>query len=345
VQRSIPKSILLVKNRAMGDAIMGLGTAQYLRKLFPDCKIIYAIPQWITPLFKQLETEVDEFFELNLKSLDDFLSCYQSLLDLRPDVVMELFQSGRTRKLFGLYSFLTGTPYYAHNHHKKSGPVLDQGQIKSNIQRDLDGAWTYFNGNHDLIPDFLEFCPTAEVKNIKREHKSLCFGIVATRQTKQWPIENYAHLAHLIQYAYPSLKIKIPISSSQDDQRIRQIFLAQNPPDNIEFIQVPLERLPRELNDCSHYIGNDTGIKHLAVAMDIQTLTLFGPEPPTEWHPYHPIKHPFFFREPLGCRTVNAHYCGLSKCGLMDCLTYFTPEMVFERLRELIGGTKAKVIQ
>ena len=85
------------------------------------------------------------------------------------------------------------------------------------------------------------------------------------------------------------------------------------------------------------YIGNDTGLKHLAIALGLKTYTFFGPEPPNEWHPYDQNSHPFFYIEDLECRTQNAHYCGLSECNSMICMD-FKIESVYERVKGDLNG-------
>ena len=103
-------------------------------------------------------------------------------------------------------------------------------------------------------------------------------------------------------------------------------------PANTLFIKEPLAQLPLSLHGCERYIGNDTGIKHLCVALGIPTYTLFGPEPPTEWHPYDSEKHPYYYLSPLECRTKYAHYCDLRNCQSMICLNTLTVESLFKKI-------------
>jgi ADP-heptose:LPS heptosyltransferase len=65
---------------------------------------------------------------------------------------------------------------------------------------------------------------------------------------------------------------------------------------------LPLRTVAAMLRHCSVLAGNDSGPKHLAVAAEIPTVTLFGPEHPFEWHPYPQDRHPYFFIENLSCR-------------------------------------------
>lgn len=327
MEKSIPKTLLVVKNRALGDSVMGLSTLQYLKSLYPDTHLIYTLPKWITPLYENVEIAADEVLPLEWKTAGDWWKSYRQLKEKNIDTVLELFQSGRTAKFFNLWEKIGGPEYHFHNHHEKEGPVHEQGVIKSNIQRDLDGAWTFF-GKSNQPPSFLDLTPMMKVHGEKKDQ--IILGIVATRETKMWPLSFYGRLSHLLKEKYPQTKIIIPLGPG--DQKIKSEIQKSMHPD-CEFLQGPLSQLPLVLNGSKQYIGNDTGLKHICVALGVPTYTLFGPEPPTEWHPYSRKNHPLYFREPLECRTRTAHYCGLNTCDSMICLNEFKPENLLEKIQ------------
>lgn len=326
MEKSIPKTLLVVKNRAMGDSIMTLSTLHYLKDIMPETKILYGVPKWIAPLYENVETHADEIIPLDFSSLTHWWEMKKLLGSHKIDTVLELFQSGRTAKFFKLWSRLGGPRYVAHNHHTSHGPVHDQGKIKSNIQRDLDAAWTFF-GKGTQPPHFLGYPPKVKVHSNTPKDNTIILGVVATRPTKMWPLENYGKLTHLL--SDQGKEIIIPLGPG--DNEIENI-IAPLVSENTKFIKASLDKLPLELAGCERYIGNDTGLKHICVALGIPTFTLFGPEPPTEWHPYDPILHPYYFREPLECRTKIAHYCGLHTCESMICLNEFGPKEVLKRV-------------
>jgi heptosyltransferase III len=57
----------------------------------------------------------------------------------------------------------------------------------------------------------------------------------------------------------------------------------------IERLECPaLERLAAELAGCRAYLGNDSGVSHLAGLVGAHTLALFGPTPAGVWRPLGP---------------------------------------------------------
>jgi heptosyltransferase-2 len=324
------QKLLVAKNRALGDAVMGLATIQYLKSLYPETQIAYAVPAWVAPLFSNVEIAADQIIPLNLGGLKGWMATAKKIHQFRPQAIFELFQSGRGKKFFSLYTSLTRTKYVAHDHHKKAGgPVFDQGVIKAVLQRDLDGAWSFF-GDLSALPNHLDFAPQMTVANIQKK-KRLIIGVVATRATKMWELKNYTDLAKKMS----DYEIAIPLSTSAVDREIERQLIALGAKDLI--VHLSLTDLPRFFAESSAYVGNDTGLKHIAVATGLPTLTLFGPEPPNEWHPYKTDRHHFLYREGLECRTREAHYCGLATCESMICLNQFTPEQVERELRATIS--------
>ncbi|MBH46991.1 MAG: hypothetical protein CME71_02345 [Halobacteriovorax sp.] len=311
--------LLIVKKRALGDSIMGLSSIQYLKSIHPTWKISYAVPAWVYPLYKNTQTAADEIIPIG-SSLDFF----NRLLTLAPSGIHEMHQSGSSAKLLALYAGLKNIPYTFHNHHS-SGPskIIDQGKPKAAIQRDLDGVHAFWG--KDSSPNHLDFAPSLKVSGNKR--KRIILGVVATRETKMWPLPFYKEVAVKLQAA--GFEVAIPLGPS--DQAIERSLVGS------PIVKLPLQQLPQYFSESALYVGNDTGIKHLAVSVGIPTLTFFGPENPSEWHPYDSKVHPYFFREGLECRTRTAHYCALATCDSMICLNQFTPEMVYQKILEMVS--------
>lgn len=328
-------TILLVKNRALGDSVMGLSAVSYLKLLYPKSNIIYAVPQWITPLYSEVSTSADMIYPLKLSTIGGILKLFKDIKDLKVDHIHEMHQSGRGSKIFKLISLFLKIRYTAHNHHLKTKTgVVDQGVILPLIQRDLDGVFSFLGKGER--PKFLEYSPQIGVISATAKNLTIIFGVVATRSTKMWPLANYIELAHLIYKKNPKYQIEIPLSKSNEDKEIKQNLEKLGLPENTSIVEWELKDLPLNFKKASFYIGNDTGLKHLAVAVGIKTYTFFGPEPTNEWHPYSSEVHPYFYQENLSCRTRDLHYCGLSVCDLitenMHCLKFFTAKTIFLKI-------------
>jgi ADP-heptose:LPS heptosyltransferase len=55
---------------------------------------------------------------------------------------------------------------------------------------------------------------------------------------------------------------------------------------NCKLLIADILKVSYTIRDLKFFIGNDSGLRHIAAAFGIKTITLFGTENPVEWHPY-----------------------------------------------------------
>jgi heptosyltransferase II len=329
------RRILLVKYRGLGDAVIGLGALQYLRELAPRSTIFYGVPAWVAPLFTKTRTAADGVIPLSLKTPAGWLALARWLRAEKIDLVYELFRSGRTGTFFSRLAGPLRFDYRFHNHHLREGTqIVDQGVIKPVIQRDLDGIYSLLSDRRER-PHFHRYSPRLEVAPAMAGDYVI-LGVVATRETKCWPLDSFVALARQLAEAYPTMAIRVPLSSSARDREIEEELRSHPLPAQLEFLRLPLAEIPGLIAGARLYVGNDTGLKHVAVAVGVRTITFFGPEPPLEWHPYRRDEHRYFYREQLACRTVKNHFCELTTCASMACMREFGAGAVFSLVKEAL---------
>src|SRR5579862_6745708 len=70
----------------------------------------------------------------------------------------------------------------------------------------------------------------------------------------------------------------------------------------------PLDRVAAVLAHAAGYLGNDSGISHLAAMVGARTVALFGPSDPRQWQPRGAAVH--VFHAPQPCRRCGpARFC------------------------------------
>ena len=106
---------------------------------------------------------------------------------------------------------------------------------------------------------------------------------------KCWPPTSFAEVITSLWRRGTAITL---FSGPADAQRLQEV-LHHLPADSKEKIQrsltildnVPLLEVARHLLLCNRYLGNDSGITHLAAMLGIPTIALFGPSNPAVWHP------------------------------------------------------------
>ncbi len=100
---------------------------------------------------------------------------------------------------------------------------------------------------------------------------------------KCWPPERFARLAELLER--PILLIEGPA----DEQACREV--ADRLPLRVPLARaagLDLGRVAALLTHCGCYVGNDSGVSHLAAALGAPTVAVFGPTDPCVWAPRGP---------------------------------------------------------
>jgi ADP-heptose:LPS heptosyltransferase len=85
------------------------------------------------------------------------------------------------------------------------------------------------------------------------------------------------------------------------------------------------------MEGCRLYIGNDSGITHMAAALDIPTLAIFGPTDPVLWSPRG--KNVVVVRKETECSPCPQEK--FLRCQKAECLYRVDMGDVLEGLKQL----------
>lgn len=106
---------------------------------------------------------------------------------------------------------------------------------------------------------------------------------------KCWPVQ---HFAALIQAIWQHKISVLLLSGPAEQERLADLLgLLPSPLDpNLLriLVDVPLLEVACQLQHCQYYLGNDSGLTHLAAMLGIPTIALFGPSDPLIWQPVGP---------------------------------------------------------
>jgi len=117
----------------------------------------------------------------------------------------------------------------------------------------------------------------------------LAIGPAANWRGKQWRAERFAELAlRLTAAGGPLPASRVAVLAARHEQRCAEPLLAAIPPHRrIDLSgRVDLLTAVAVLRRCALFIGNDTGLMHMAAAAGTPTLGLFGPSPSEQYAPW-----------------------------------------------------------
>jgi len=119
----------------------------------------------------------------------------------------------------------------------------------------------------------------------------LAIGPTANWRAKTWPAENFARLIERLTSPSGILPGGRVAIFGRDDERPSALGLIESIPEDKRIDLVGRIELPA-ISACFRrsalYVGNDSGLMHLAAASGVPTLGLFGPSPAFRYAPWGP---------------------------------------------------------
>jgi heptosyltransferase-3 len=346
--------ILLSKRRGLGDTVLLSSTLAVFKERFPAAEITVLVPEAFAPVLEG-NPHVHELWTYE----------ETSKLGLLWRIRAEKFDY-----YFNLHSTLGWGEFLAHwsgakrayTHIQNRDAVKVYGKHPNALEWDALFLQRVF-------PDQKKFTvpmPTIYLRDEERAwakdfltrrglegKRSIFLGLGASRSTKRWPADLVARFSELLRdrLSFGSVFVVGPEDAEQEfaGQVLNHLRVKGFKPQATNKAEggilfesgLTIRQLAALLGEVRAYVGNDSGPKHLAVAVGTPTVTIFGPEDPGEWHPYDRLKHPLFFIEGLNCRKEDGgRWCSLSECIVEKhrCMKNVDPIDVLQTMERLVSG-------
>jgi ADP-heptose:LPS heptosyltransferase len=352
------KNILVFRFGQIGDTVAALPSLWVLRQQFPDTKIVLLneIPFKKTHLPPEAVLPsvglVDGFEQYpGGASVKNFFVAWRQLTGLRKqgfDTLVYLVPSGRTKKqrlrdqlffrLCGLKNFLA-TKGFNENLHPKlpDGTLISKPkEADALLERlKLDGLPVPASGQGCLDLRITE-AERAKANNWWRQNAgnqpmphgwvAVCTGGKLT--SKLWPWERYAEVVRLLIEKHGVFPV---IIGGGEDREVGEKLLSQWGTGLCAAGELSVRESAALMESAQFYLGNDTGVMHLAAAVGRPCVAVFSARDwPGIWEPYGKGHKVLRFDVPCsGCR--------LAVCNQqLQCLTNIQVQDVYQACVEVI---------
>ncbi|MBA3035169.1 MAG: glycosyltransferase family 9 protein [Desulfobacterium sp.] len=141
---------------------------------------------------------------------------------------------------------------------------------------------------------------------------------------KNWPVANFIKVCKNLE----SKGISIDIIIGPAEYDLAEKFKSYLPSSTKIHSPAKLLDIVPLLKQSSGFIGNDSGISHLAAFMGIPAIVIFGPSDPKRWKPFGPFVK--ILRSQTECNPCFE--TGKTDCKDIKCLDGVTPEIVLNTL-------------
>ena len=325
----IPEKILVIRFSSLGDLILTSGTIRNLRNSFPQAEIILTTKAEYDAI-AQLVIGVSRAILLPTGSLIAFLKYILCLKKEHFDLVIDLHNNLRSRIIRDLCGFKEVIVYDSERKRRKT--YLKAGDKHPPFKHTVD----LYNATIKTISsNTLYNKPELDKTKINRNSNSPTVGIVTStkHKAKRWPSEYFIALSNDL--LLKGLQLIIICDESDDTS-----YEALRHSSAVKIHSRPtLDKLIDLIYNCDQVISGDTGPMHIAVAISIPVIAIFGPT------------HPALGFYPLGSKDrLISIFAECSPCSLHGekpcyqprrfCMEDLKPEMVLNEVYETLKASK-----
>lgn len=340
------RRVLVVKLRSIGDTVLSTPSLIALRRFLPDAQIDILLEDWVAPLLEGHDA-VDNVISVGRGSAARWKTAW-NLRRNGYDVAFNL-HGGTTATFFTRASgarHRVGLSYYQYsffyNHlltsasdfweqertHSAEQQLAILGfvgvPVEDRPRSQLAVTETALKTLADKFPAKTQRPRSEELGNYALVHPSTAFF------TKQWPIENFARTAEFL--SEKGLHT-VAIASKAESDTLKQLVAASKVPVTT-FDDLTLPEITALAAKARLFVGNDSGVAHIAGAVNTPLVVVFGSSNRDHWRPWTDARHEIVY-EGLACQPCPGYTCEVY--GEPRCIQSVRPEAVFAAIQRLLS--------
>ena len=342
--------ILIINPYGIGDVLFTTPVISNLRAAYPQAAIAY-LANRRTADFIKFNPDIAQVF---IYERDDFVGNYRKYLELFNSIKQEAFDlvfDFSLNSSFGFLSFACGIKKRVGFDYRGRGRFLTHrvsmvgfeqrhvieyyldllrlieipvktSQMKLDVP-DKDVQWAQeWLTRHHIDPDrpLIAVLPGGGAS----------WGKAA--KYKRWAVPKYAHLIDKIIENFDAAIILM--GDSKEEELCRDLVRLAHSPLHVAVGETSLLGLAALLMRCQVAILNDGGPLHMAVAVGVKTVSIFGPVDPHVYGPY-PVSGHTVVQKKLPCQPCYRSF-RMADCGHISCLGELSVEEVYRKVRNIL---------
>jgi len=335
------RKVLLVRLRSIGDTVLATPSVFALKRFLPNVTVDILVEDWVAPLLND-HPHVDNVIVLERGG---FMTRARVARELRAgnyDVVYNLH--GGTTATF--LTRATGARHrvgfksyqYAQLHnHQAPSPLMLWGQQKTHsVEQQLallgwtgvpvtDRPRTQLGISTEANEKVKQLLARAALtdRNIALIHPAAAFA------TKQWATEHFARVADFL-----SDRGFAPVAIAAPNERALLEKLCGEAAVKITTFDLSLPEVTALAAHSQLFVGNDSGIAHIAAAVGTPAVVIFGSSNIAHWRPWNSAPAEVVFEE-MPCQPCHGYFC--EKFDQPECILRVPVTRVIAAIERLLS--------
>lgn len=309
--------VLFVRLRSIGDTVLTTPSLFALRRFLPNAQIDILLEEWVAPVLEGYK-HVDNIITLERGSTTSRARMARRIRSMRYDVVYNL-HGGTTATFLTRASGARHRVGYAHyqygrlqNHLAPSSALL-WGKTKTHsVEQQLAlPGWTGVPVS-DRPPTQLAVTETAASSISEKllavgHQEDAAYAVIhpaAAFDTKRWAIGNFTRV---VEYLSAQGLATVAIAAPNEVELLSQLKSNSSAP-IISLTDLSLPEVSALAARARLFVGNDSGIAHMAAAVQTPAVVIFGSSNAAHWRPWAVAPAEVVLEE-MECQPCHGYFC------------------------------------
>ena len=333
--------VLLIRLRSIGDTVLSTPSLFALRRFLPNAEIDILVEDWVAPVLEG-HPHADNVVVLERGGMISRARLARQIRSTGYDVVYNLHGGTTatflTRATGARHRVGLKTYQYAQLHnHQAPSPLLLWGQQKTHsVEQQLALlGWTGVPVT-DRPRTQLAVTPEADaVVNQQlaeaglEDRKIALIHPAAAFATKQWATENFARVAESL-----AERGFAPVASAGPNEHAILESLIEQTSVRIVSLDLSLPEVVALAARSQIFVGNDSGIAHIANAVETPSVVIFGSSNVAHWRPWNKAAAEVVL-EQMACQPCHGYFC--EKFPQPECILSVPVERVVTAIDKVLN--------
>jgi len=340
--------VLVVRLRSIGDTVLATPSLHALRRFLPHARIDILLEDWVAPVLDGF-ADVDNIITIKGRSTAARARVVRELRAARYDVAFNL-HGGTTATFLTRASSAKQRVGYAeyrygrlHNHQAPPAHEIWNREDTHSVENQLallgwtgvpvtDLPPTHLAVTNDAAMSIKAKLIAAGVYRDDTANNEKPFALLhpaAAFASKQWALENFARVAETL---YARGLECIAIAAMHEAPLIDALTKNSSAPIT-PLINLSLPEVTALAARVRLFVGNDSGIAHIAAAVNAPSVIIFGSSSIARWHPWTRAAYEVV-REAMPCAPCPGYTCG--QFDAPECIRRVSVERVTAAIERVL---------
>lgn len=329
------KRVLVVRLRSIGDTVLATPSLFALRRFLPNAQIDILLEDWVAPVLEGSDL-VDEVIKVDPSRL----VTVRELRRRRYDVAFNL-HGGTTATFFVRASGARHRVGYSHyqysflyNHLLSSAKDYWHQEMVHSAEQQLALLGSTGVPVDDRPRSRLLITKSGRTARVSEWQERGPYALLHPGTaffTKQWPAENFARTADFLTYH----DMRVLAVGSKDESAVLHEVANASKSEVALFDDLTLPEIMALASKARIFIGNDSGIAHIAAAVNTPSVVIFGSSNRDHWRPWTDAPNEIVYQE-FPCQPCAGYEC--KEYGDAPCIGSVAPEKVFSAIEHVLAA-------